>query len=107
MPPSVAASQPSQDSNTSQGPDTSSTDAVKCQTLTDHVAVSDWTTDQVVAWLGSLGLDKFSSTFAENMITGQDLLELTMDELKNDLGVSALGARKEIIRQLKAVKESS
>jgi hypothetical protein len=44
--------------------------------------------------------------FVENMISGMELVELSAEELKDDLGVSALGARKAIIREISILKDS-
>lgn len=42
--------------------------------------------------------------FEENYISGLELIELDNNELKDDLGVSALGARKAILREIGNLK---
>jgi hypothetical protein len=59
-----------------------------------------WTVQDVGDWISDLGYPTMRDCFVENFISGKELLELTMDELKDDLGVTALGARKAIIREI-------
>jgi len=44
--------------------------------------------------------------FEENYISGLELVELSNAELKEDLGVAALGARKAILREIGNLKSS-
>ena len=52
----------------------------------------------------SIGFASYSDNFLSNMVDGEALLELTTAELKDDLGIAALGARKEILRQISTLK---
>ena len=55
-------------------------------------------------WITKLGYPTMRDCFVENFIAGKELLELTMEELKEDLGVAALGARKAILREVANLK---
>ena len=55
--------------------------------------------------MDELGFDKMRSGFVDNCISGQELVELTNDELKDDLGVTALGVRKAILREIGKLKD--
>jgi hypothetical protein len=61
--------------------------------------------EDVGEWIDSLGFSNFKPIFIENFISGKELVELTMDELKDDLGVTALGARKAILREIGELKK--
>lgn len=49
-------------------------------------------------WIGEIGFGNVAHLFQENCISGAELVDLTNDELKSDLGITALGARKAILR---------
>ena len=58
-----------------------------------------WQNHQVLTWLTDLGLPALIRTkFEEHQISGRDLLDMTKEELKQDLGISALGTIKQILR---------
>jgi SAM domain (Sterile alpha motif) len=59
----------------------------------------------VVAWVKSIGLEKYAGTFKNNMIDGETILELSTAELRDELEISALGVRKELLRQIRAQKD--
>jgi len=59
------------------------------------------TTTDLTKWLGSLGLDQYAQTFAENNIEYSVLADLTENDLKT-LGVS-LGHRKKLLRAIEAL----
>ncbi|CAJ1397888.1 unnamed protein product [Effrenium voratum] len=55
----------------------------------------EWTCDHVAGWLDSLGgCSRYIRQFQENLIDGRTLSSLTLEELKDDLGVKELGPRK-------------
>ena len=54
---------------------------------------------RVTQWLEQLGLGEYVSSFAENHIEDQTLLDLTSDDLK-EIGISSLGHRKTILRAI-------
>ena len=50
----------------------------------------------VGVWLADLGLGQYAKTFAENEIGEEVLRHLTVEDLK-ELGVAALGHRKQLL----------
>lgn len=66
--------------------------------------VAQWSVENVGQWISDLGFEKFKGSFVENCISGEELLELEAIELKADLGISALGARKAIMRGIMRLK---
>lgn len=68
------------------------------------LAIEEWTIEDVGQWVEDLGFGKMRKCFVENYISGLELIELTNAELKDDLGVSALGARKAILREVGILK---
>ncbi len=59
----------------------------------------------VTAWLKSLGLEKYASSFVENGIDQPAVISaLTAEELKNDLGITLLGDRKKILLAAEQLK---
>jgi ELMO/CED-12 family/SAM domain (Sterile alpha motif)/N-terminal or F0 domain of Talin-head FERM/ELMO, armadillo-like helical domain len=67
--------------------------------------INEWDVDDVVAWVKSIGLEKYAGTFKNNMIDGETILELSTAELRDELEISALGVRKELLRQIRAQKD--
>jgi hypothetical protein len=68
--------------------------------------VAGWDVDVVCTWLGTVeavGSDTIAS-FRENEIDGQELLELSNEDLRDDLGVKVLKARKAIMRAVAALQ---
>ena len=57
------------------------------------------TTDDVAEWVASLGLDEYTRTFKQHSIDGAQLLELTDDQLRGELGISKIGHRARIRRE--------
>eukprot|EP00007_Cunea_sp_BSH-02190019_P010237 CAMPEP_0174241182 /NCGR_PEP_ID=MMETSP0417-20130205/22112_1 /TAXON_ID=242541 /ORGANISM="Mayorella sp, Strain BSH-02190019" /LENGTH=280 /DNA_ID=CAMNT_0015320385 /DNA_START=243 /DNA_END=1081 /DNA_ORIENTATION=- len=49
--------------------------------------VRAWTVAEVCSWVESIGCSPLSEAFAENEIQGEDLLELSRDELTDDLDI--------------------
>lgn len=66
----------------------------------------DWSPEQVHEWLERhVGLPPASlRLFLQHRVDGATLLELTDDELKNDIGVQALGDRKKVLRAVSSSK---
>jgi hypothetical protein len=59
----------------------------------------------MVKWLGQQGLARYATTFAENNIDGELLLQLTNDDLRDELKILSFGDRKKLcllIQKLKA-----
>ncbi|KAL8579829.1 hypothetical protein ACOMHN_048106 [Nucella lapillus] len=57
-----------------------------------------WTVEDVVQWLGRLGLSKYQDGFRDSAIDGTELLALNDSDLNAALGVAALGHRNKILR---------
>ena len=67
------------------------------------LAPQQWTISEVSAWLESIELGELRETFAENSISGAELLELGEDDMKT-LGVSKLGHRKKLLRRIAGLR---
>ncbi|KAG2220772.1 hypothetical protein INT45_012265 [Circinella minor] len=65
----------------------------------DDIRTEEWNTAQVASWLESVGLGSVTQNFIEQEITGDILLELTMDSLK-ELGITIYGKRFKIIQAI-------
>ena len=52
---------------------------------------------KVADWLESSGFGEYKNKFVENHITGVELLSLTGDELREDIGIESVGHRKRIL----------
>lgn len=59
--------------------------------------INSWSIDCVSEWLGSVGLDHLAQDFKAHRITGDVLLDLSLDDLV-EIGVHALGDRKRLLR---------
>ncbi len=57
--------------------------------------VKDWKTEDVADWLRHVGLDEYADKFIDNDITGKNLLDLSEDDLKKELGMNSIGHRKD------------
>ncbi|CAO3597691.1 unnamed protein product [Absidia cylindrospora] len=92
-------------------PDTSpsrTNDTLDSSSLSNQTP-EQWDVDGVCTWLKSVGLENAVDNFVEQEITGDILLDLNMDTLK-ELGISAYGRRYKImtaINKLTTGKEQS
>ncbi|KAF1800867.1 hypothetical protein FB192DRAFT_1282871 [Mucor lusitanicus] len=69
--------------------------------------VEEWTSDQVSTWLISVGFDKqLADNFKDQEITGDILLELTLDSLK-ELDVTTFGKRFKIHNAINALRQGT
>ncbi|KAK4512339.1 uncharacterized protein ATC70_003037 [Mucor velutinosus] len=69
--------------------------------------VEEWTSDQVSTWLISVGFDKqLADNFKDQEITGDILLELTLDSLK-ELDVTTFGKRFKIHNAINALRQET
>ncbi|KAF7725243.1 polar growth protein [Apophysomyces ossiformis] len=66
----------------------------------------EWSTDRVAIWLQSVGLGMVADNFVEQEITGDVLLDLTIDSLK-ELGISTYGKRYKVITAINKLKAST
>ncbi|KAI8147658.1 hypothetical protein BJV82DRAFT_664884 [Fennellomyces sp. T-0311] len=64
----------------------------------------EWTIDQVASWLDALGFKDAIDTFREQEITGDILLELTQQSLK-ELGIGTFGKRFKIHNAIQALRQ--
>ena len=69
-----------------------------------NLCVEKWTVDQVIKWLSKINMDQYCDNFKREAISGYSLIELTRDELKNELGVTVLGHRIEILKHIKELR---
>ena len=63
-----------------------------------------WDMDEVCKWLEELGLQQYSEVFRANAIDGAELFQMTNELLANELGISPLGHRNKIMREIKTIK---
>ena len=62
--------------------------------------VDGWGVLDVSEWLTSIGLSAYSESFMREAIDGEVLLELTADDITGALGVSKLGHRKKLEKEI-------
>ncbi|KAL2311994.1 Protein pob1 [Schizosaccharomyces pombe] len=67
--------------------------------------VPNWSTEEVVEWLMNAGLGSVAPNFAENEITGEILLGLDSNVLK-ELNITSFGKRFEVLRKIQQLKDS-
>ncbi|KAN0063768.1 hypothetical protein ACQY0O_003818 [Thecaphora frezii] len=67
------------------------------------VHVGHWSETQVADWLGSIGLSKFAKEFKSNGITG-DVLVLLDDDALRDIGVATVGQRLALLSAIYRLK---
>ncbi|KAF7717593.1 Uncharacterized protein PECH_007601 [Penicillium ucsense] len=65
--------------------------------------ISQWTVDECVDFLTSLGLLQYCGTFRENAIVGEALIALRHDELK-EMGINSVGHRLTILKSVYEIK---
>ena len=73
----------------------------------DLLPIEKWKVDHVIEWLIKIDMAKYENIFREHEITGDSLLELTDDFLKNELNIRILGNRITILKQIKNLKNTS
>lgn len=66
-----------------------------------------WSVDDVVAWVNRAGFQEYAPAFLECGVDGDMLLQLTDDEVKDDIGISNGILRKRFIRELKDLKKNA
>ena len=67
--------------------------------------VQQWLPEHVAAWLREIGFRHHADRFRQEAIAGEELVALTADELRSDLGVSALGERKRLLNRIRTLKD--
>lgn len=73
----------------------------------DLIPVEKWKVDHVVEWLVKIDMAKYENIFREHEITGDSLLELTDEYLKNELNIRILGNRITILKRIRNLKHNS
>ncbi|XP_056134464.1 WD repeat, SAM and U-box domain-containing protein 1 isoform X2 [Lampris incognitus] len=69
--------------------------------------VSDWSEEDVSAWLVEEGLETLVEKFRANNIDGMELLNLTKDTLASELNIESLGLRSKFLRKVEELKGAS
>lgn len=66
-----------------------------------------WSVEDVVAWVSRAGFQEYSSAFNDCGVDGDMLLQLTDEEIKDDIGIHNGILRKRFIRELKELKKNA
>lgn len=66
--------------------------------------VADWDVADVCEWLQDIHLAEHTTSFEENEIVGEHLIDITKDDLK-ELGVKKLGHQKTFLLKLSAIQK--
>lgn len=77
---------------------------MKCVLCGKAANPKEWTVGETMEWLGQQGLARYATTFAQNNIDGKLLLQLTTDEVRDELQILNFGDRKKLellIQELK------
>eukprot|EP00063_Salmo_salar_P053775 XP_014028610.1 PREDICTED: WD repeat, SAM and U-box domain-containing protein 1-like isoform X3 [Salmo salar] len=69
-----------------------------------RLLVSDWSEEDVLAWLSEEGLEELVTTFTTNNIDGPELLCLTKETLSSELSIESVGLRGKVLRKVEALK---
>ncbi|XP_069030628.1 WD repeat, SAM and U-box domain-containing protein 1 isoform X1 [Embiotoca jacksoni] len=69
--------------------------------------VSDWSEDDVSAWLLEEGLGGLVDKFKANDIDGTELLGLTKETLASELHIESVGLRSKLLRKVEEMKSDS
>ncbi|KAI5613719.1 WD repeat, SAM and U-box domain-containing protein 1, partial [Silurus asotus] len=69
-----------------------------------RLTVSDWSEDDVSAWLREEELESLVNTFKANNIDGAELLSLSKESLSSELHIESLGLRSKILRKIEELK---
>eukprot|EP00897_Mesotaenium_endlicherianum_P005751 jgi/Mesen1/5203/ME000258S04300 len=64
----------------------------------------DWTVGDVARWLQENGFARYAAAFLEHDVSGEVLLGLTAEELREELGMKSLGERKRFVAALESVQ---
>jgi hypothetical protein len=78
------------------------------QALSGRIAPQDWTPSDVARWLQSLDFDTETwEKMLENDISGSILLELSLNDIKNDIGIKSFGKRHRLMGCIQNLRSSS
>ncbi|XP_012680673.2 NAD(+) hydrolase SARM1 [Clupea harengus] len=67
-------------------------------------SVPNWKSGEVQRWLQQIGFSSYSERFQELQVDGDLLLNITDEDLRNDLGMSSGLTRKRFLRDLRVLK---
>ncbi|KAI8380703.1 hypothetical protein BD560DRAFT_346975 [Blakeslea trispora] len=77
------------------------------KTTSNSNSVEEWTSDQVATWLMSIGFDKeLADNFKDQEISGDILLELTLDSLK-ELQITTFGKRFKVHNAINSLRQGN
>uniref|UniRef100_A0AAY5L6F4 WD repeat, SAM and U-box domain-containing protein 1 n=1 Tax=Esox lucius TaxID=8010 RepID=A0AAY5L6F4_ESOLU len=69
-----------------------------------RLLVSDWSEEDVGAWLREEGLEALVETFKANNIDGVELIGLTKESLCSELNIESVGLRSKVLRKVEELK---
>ncbi|KAI7866077.1 hypothetical protein BDF14DRAFT_1818527 [Spinellus fusiger] len=69
-----------------------------------QMSPEQWTVEHVADWLASVGLETVADNFIDQEITGDVLLDLNVDALK-ELGISTFGKRHKVMQAITALQK--
>lgn len=64
-----------------------------------------WTVDDVTTWLGIIGMDTYASNFTKMSVDGLLILELTEEDLENEIQIPVKLHRKKIIKAIELLRQ--
>jgi len=65
----------------------------------------EWSVGETMEWFGQQGLARYATIFAENSIDGELLLQLTNNDLRDELKILSFGDRKKLELLIRELKE--
>lgn len=65
----------------------------------------EWSVGDTMQWLAQKGLARYAPTFADHNVDGALLLQLTSDDLRNELGIQSLGDRRKLQLYIKSLQD--
>ena len=68
--------------------------------------LGDWTTEHVIVWLRSLGMESYCEVVRDKRLSGFNLYYLTKRIMKEQLGIHRLGDRVKLSTELNKLRES-
>ncbi|XP_073726910.1 WD repeat, SAM and U-box domain-containing protein 1 [Misgurnus anguillicaudatus] len=71
-----------------------------------RLMVSEWSEENVSAWLREEGLEAVIDAFKSNNIDGEELLSLTKETLSSELHIESLGLRSKVMKKIEELKMS-
>lgn len=69
-----------------------------------RLMVSEWSEEEVLAWLREEGLEAVTDAFKSNNIDGEELLSLSKETLSSDLHIESLGLRSKVMKKIEELK---